>query len=77
MKIITPEELLGKPLPKICCHFGTCDYCKNRLTPVLHLNYNEALKRDFRICLDCADEITLWLAVLKHDYKKYEEMRKK
>ena len=56
IKVQTPEEFLGIPNPQISWHHGTCDMCEKRLTLVLHLNYNNQQKRDFRICLKCLEK---------------------
>ena len=40
-------------LPKITKHYGNCDFCKARHVPVVHYNYDEQPKNDFRLCFIC------------------------
>lgn len=64
MKIVHPATLLGKKIPRIGAHHGTCDLCKKRLVYVLHLNEDRE-PRGFRICEDCSNEVIGWLTVFK------------
>jgi phage anti-repressor protein len=55
-KIMLPEQLLGKKVPKYSYHYGTCDNCHRKFIPVLHFGYNTQPKKDYRICIDCMRE---------------------
>lgn len=56
MKVCTPEELLGFHNPKVCSHHGNCCMCQERLTLVLHFNYDKQPEKDFKICKKCLKE---------------------
>ena len=69
MKIMTPEEFLGKEKPKIKWHHGTCDMCKERLTLVCHFGYDQQLKRSYRICKNCMFDNIQYILYGSHGYK--------
>lgn len=69
-KIITPEQLLGLPTPKLSWHHGTCDVCNARHILILHFGYDQKPPQfGYRMCKNCISKYLLYIIYGKEQYE--------